>query len=128
MIDQLLFQDFLTELGFGFPVYLMRMPDKPDNAMSFVFTEGLDSKGSVDDLVLTVYVRAKHPEQAIEQTTKLNKALNYRTNFYIGKTQIILVKALTVVPTPLGLDENDRHVFQLQYKVLSSYSDKTDIA
>lgn len=126
MLDQLLFQDFLTELGSGFPVFLMRMPDEPDNAMSIVFTEGLESRGSVDDLLLSVYVRAKHPEQAIQVTTLLNKELNYKTNFYIGDTQIILVKALTVVPTPLGLDENNRHVFQLQYKVLSSYSAKTD--
>ena len=128
MIDQLLFQDFLSSLDFGFPIFLMRMPDSPDNAVSFVFTEGLESKGSVNDLLLTVYIRATHPEQAIEAATKLNNELNYKTNFYIGNTQIILVKALTVVPTPLGLDDNDRHVFQLQFKVLSSYSAKTEMA
>lgn len=127
-MDQLLFQDWLNEQGFDFPAFLMRMPDSPDNAISFVITEGIDSRGSVDDLVVTVYVRSEHPEKAVSVCSSINSALNYKTNFYLGDTQIILIKSNTVVPVPLGVDENERYVFQLMFKMLTSYSDKTEIA
>lgn len=124
-MDQLLFQDWLTNQNFQFPIFMMRMPDNPDRATSFVITEGVESRGSVDDLVLNFYVRSEHPANAIEECALINKALNYRTNIFLGDTQIILIKSQSVVPTPLGIDENNRHVFQMQFKMLTSFSDKT---
>lgn len=127
MIDVLKFSKWLSDKNFGFLITYLMFPDKPDRAISFTIQEGADSKGTVRHLVLDVYIRAEHPDPAVKVASTINSELDMTTRVFIDNTQIILIKALDAVPKPVGIDEDNRHIMSLQFKMLVSSTDKLNV-
>lgn len=127
MINLIQFKDWLDTREYGFPVTYLQFPENPDRSIGFMISEGAESKGTVSDLILDVYVRAEHPEPAIEVANKINTDLNMLTKLFLDNTQIILIKATNSVPVPYGVDDNQRHTFTVQFKMLASPTDKLNV-
>lgn len=127
MIDVLEFSKWLSDKNFGFQVTYLMFPDKPDRAISFAMQEGADSKGTVRHLILDVYVRAEHPDPAVKVASAINTELDMTTRVFIDDTQIILIKALDAVPKPVGIDDDNRHIMSVQFKMLISSTDKLNV-
>lgn len=123
-MDVLQFQDWLETRGYSLPVYLLMFPNDPDNVVAFQVAEGVGSKGPVTNYTVNFFIRATHPSTALQVGTDIIKDLDNRTRVFLGETQLILMQALTSVPVPIGTDENKRHIFNVQIKVLLSPTDK----
>lgn len=85
------------------------------------------SRGTVKSYNLQFYIRADHPEKAIAIATEILSDLDMKTRVFIDNTQIILINSVTSVPVPMGLDENNRHIFNVQFKMLVSRTDKLNV-
>lgn len=126
MINPLALRLWLNSRGYPQEVHYLMLADEPDRTISFTVEE-VESKGTVSTLSLTVYVRAEHPEPAIEVASAINADLDMMTQTFIDNTQIILFKANNMIPVPYGIDENKRHIFSVQFKMLVSPTDKLNV-
>lgn len=123
-MDVLKFKEWLESRKYSMPIYLLLLPDKPDNAISFQVVEGVGSRGVVTNFTVNFYIRANHPSEAMQTGTEIINDLDNRTRVFLENEQIILMQALTSVPIPVGMDENKRHIFNVQIKLLMSPTDK----
>lgn len=126
-MDLMQFSDWLDTRGYSAPMFLLRLPNNPDDAIAVQVVEGIGSKGTVTNYLVSFYVRTSHPAESLQIGTEIIKDLDMLTRVFIEDTQIILLQAMTSIPIPLGTDENDRHVVNVQFKMLVSPTDKLNV-
>lgn len=128
MIDQELLQDYLNGLDLGMPVYLNLFPEETQYAaettdlqecMAFTL-KTIFNKRVIIHSNLRCLIRANHPGKCMEYGQALIKALDYKTNVILGDTQIVLFQATDTTPVPLGVDNNNNNVYQVDILVVSS--------
>lgn len=133
-MDLLKFKDWLSTRGYGYAIYALLLPDEQSggenvtNAVAVNISENVGSKGTVTDFLVDLYIRSDHPDGAIHVGSMINKDLDMKTRVFIDDTQIILLKAITKVPLPVGIDDNKRHIFHVQFKMLVSPTDKINVS
>jgi Bacteriophage minor capsid protein len=113
------FVDYLKGLGVTTPIYALAFPaSSPEQCMIVEIGQGFSKRGSVAEIVLTVTVRAGHPQDAEAISQDVINLLKDRTDGFIGGKQVILIKSQQLVPNYLGKDAEGKHYYMNNFRVL----------
>ena len=72
-----------------------------------------DSNPVVSKSNLRFLIRADHPQRCKEVGVEIIEKFNMVTDVVIGNSQIVLFKPFSLIPEPIGVDNNDNHIFQV---------------
>jgi len=89
-----------------------------DECIRFEIGQGGSDRGDVYEVIITIDVRSKNPNNAEEIALMLNKNLHHITNEKIGEHELIVVNRRRVYPLYIGVDENERHYYTSDYSLL----------
>lgn len=113
------FRKLIERTGVTTKVFPLALPNQaPDEVIVITTGAGAGARGDLQELILTVTSRAKHPETAEAIGTDLRERLNNLTNEYVGASQVVFIKAQERLPQFLGKDSNDFYYFETNYTVL----------
>lgn len=100
-------------------IYPLQFPKKSKDASSIVnVTSSSPINGGVGQASVQVITRDKHPANAEKTANEIRSFLEKRTDFFIGEVQIVLVQSENTFPLYIGTDDNERHLFSLNYKFI----------
>jgi Bacteriophage minor capsid protein len=100
----------------GIEVYPLTFPKTSGDACSTVeVTYGYPSNAGVSRCFVQIITRDVHPALAEETANRIRSFLDKRTDFYLGETQVIYVSCQTPIPLYIGVDDNQRHLFSVNY-------------
>lgn len=115
-------QDFITYLksvGITENIYPLSFPSSaPKDCMILEVGQGFSSRGSVNELTLTITARSNHPKKAEELAQRVNTLLKDRTNEQVGQGNIILIKSQQLIPNYLGKDSEGNYYYMNNFRVL----------
>ncbi|WP_214796576.1 MULTISPECIES: minor capsid protein [unclassified Exiguobacterium] len=86
-----------------------------DDCSHIAYTGGTPTVGGVGKMNIQVQTRSVEVGKAEQQAMKIRAFLE-DTGFYLGSTQVIIVKTNDILPLYLGEDENGRHIFSVNYQ------------
>ena len=89
----------------------------PARTTSFRISGGSIISNKLTSIDLTLTNRSGHPAEAESDCYEWAKALNNKTNFKIGDTQIILIRSSNF-PTYLGKYDNGLFYFTVAFSIL----------
>lgn len=81
-----------------------------------------DFTGDVKDMNIQLMYRSEHPETAEELADTHIEALHNMTNKTAGVWQVILIQCTSPNPFFNGLDENNKYIYTVNYRILASKS------
>lgn len=114
------FVKWLKGLGVTTEAYPLALPTTADDEAIVIHTgSGPSIGGDVQEVILTVQTRAKHPERSEQIAIDVYSLLNKLTNENIGNVQVIVVRPQERLPQFLGKDETYFY-FENNYTVLVS--------
>ncbi|MZP28688.1 hypothetical protein GTO91_03010 [Heliobacterium undosum] len=76
-------------------------------------------KANISRPALQILIRASDPAVAEKKATDLHQALHGKRNFDVGTTHVIFCAAAQSGPLFLGLDENNRSVYSLNFTLIT---------
>jgi ABC-type dipeptide/oligopeptide/nickel transport system permease subunit len=109
----------LIKEGVGGNIYPLRFPKQSNDASSIVnVTSSSPINGGVGDVFVQVTTRDNHPAKAEQKANEIRSLLEKRTDFFIGKVQVVFIQSQNTIPLYLGTDENGRDLFSVNYKFI----------
>ncbi|MGE6629609.1 hypothetical protein [Bacillus sp. NPDC077027] len=112
--------EYLKGVGID-PVYPLAFPaDAPNRAYMLETGQGFGSRGSVNDVVWTVTMKAEHPNQSESMGKRLIDLLDRKTDLLLGENQIIYIKSQQLIPDFLGKSSEGSYYHMVNFKVLVS--------
>lgn len=108
--------NYLKNEKVGGVIYPLSFPvNSPDACSTVNFVSGTPTRGGVGKVYLQVMTRDVHPAKAEKASNDIRSFLEKRTDFLLSDMQVILVECQNFAPFYLGMDENNRHLFTLNY-------------
>lgn len=94
----------------------------PDDCGVVRVTGGAGPSGNLAEPTFQVLVRAGHPATAEARAWEVYQFLNYKRDFNVGATHVILCSAMQSSPMFIGTDENGRFIYSLNFKNITEVS------
>lgn len=116
-------KQFLASLGITTVMYPLAFPaDSPNVPAEAILIETGNSTptaGDLEEFILSLTVRAEHPVRAEALSLDIISRLNRLTNQTVGDSQIVLIRSQQKIPQYAGKDENGRHYYTNNFRVLT---------
>ena len=128
MINQEEFQDFLNSIGLPMEVFLNIFPEEMDysesnqdwqESIAFSLKTTFTGRG-IEHANLRCHIRAVHPRECIAAGTQIIKSLKDMKGISVGDVQIVAFVPIDLQPVPLGTDNNNNHIYQVDMRVIAS--------
>ncbi|PEM65336.1 hypothetical protein CN613_25680 [Bacillus pseudomycoides] len=108
--------NYMKQEQVGGTIFPLSFPvNSPDACSTVNFVSGTPTRGGVGKVYLQVMTRDVHPAKAEKSSNDIRSFLEKRTDFLLSDIQVIMVECQNFAPLYLGTDENNRHLFTLNY-------------
>ncbi|MDF9638791.1 minor capsid protein [Bacillus cereus] len=108
--------NFLKANKVGGEIYPLAFPvNSPDACSTVLFVSGTPTRGGVGKVYVQIMTRDVHPAKAEKTANDFRSFLEKRTDFLLSDLQVIVIECQNFAPLYLGQDENNRHLFSLNY-------------
>jgi hypothetical protein len=111
-------KEFLDSLNNQSVETLGMTHSSPEETTSFILSGGSSLGKNLKSIDLTLTNRSAHPGKSEENCFQWYEDLNNKTNFYIGNTNITLVRS-SDVPQYLGKRSNGLFYFTINFTILA---------
>lgn len=106
-------------------IYPLFFPDNASNECIVVnFNEVLGRKGTVNTVTCSFLVRSSHPQLCLDKCQELKEVYDRKTNLFFEDVQVILMSANQESGQFKGVDDSNRYVFQIDFKMITTRTDR----
>ncbi|PFW43797.1 minor capsid protein [Priestia megaterium] len=109
----------LLKKGVGGSFYPLAFPSSASDAGSQItIYSSTPVVGEVGRINVQIITRDVHPSLAESKANEIRSYLNDRTDFLLDDVQVVYVQSQNITPLYIGTDENERHMFSMNYNFI----------